>query len=724
MGTAAHARVPDARRRRLPRPHIPDRVRYLPWRFIVPAAFAVLAIIAAVPPLREATANAATRTILFAARPFAPNVAGFDRLPQTTKVLAADGTVLATLDDGQKREPLQLKALPDHVPHAVLAAEDEHFYEHGGIDLTAVVRATIRNVQGDRQGGSTITQQLAKLNYTGSQRTFLRKFREVLYADQLERKYSKDELLQRYLNQVYLGDGAYGFAAAADSYFGVPPDKLSAAQAATLAGMIRSPERLDPRTHPAAVTARRNDVLKNMVRNRWLTKSAGAAAMAEPLTVVPPHGGQNAMKAPHFVRYVQREAMTLDALGGSTESRGKELFTGGYTIKTTLDPKAFDAAAAAAQAQLGAPNDPTEAVVSVIPGDGGIRNLFAGLDPNRKFDVATQGRRQPGSAFKPFVYLAAIEAGIDPRSTLDGSSPRTFDYKGSSFTVSNYDEGHGGGQMSIDDALVESVNTVYMDLALHVGPENVVRTAEKAGIPSGIRPLPAVALGGVSKGVSPLEMAAAYATFAAKGVYATPYAIASITDRDGRTIYTHTPQTRQAFDEREVGNLNRPLQDVVRRGTGQAAAIGRPLAGKTGTTQNWTNGWFVGYTPQLATAVWVGHPDGDVPMTSVHGRHVTGGSFPAQIFSATMRVALQGVKATPIPTADPESLSLQPLTPPPPPSVPTSLAPTTTVPPDATTTTSSVPEPTTTTVPPSPTTTVAPAPTTTAPSGPPNRSGT
>jgi penicillin-binding protein 1A len=701
MGTAAQARVPDVRRRRLPRFHVPDRIRYLPWRFIVPAAFAVLALIAAVPPLREATANAATRTILLVARPFAPDIGGFERLPQTTKVLAADGSVLAQLDNGQNREPLQLKSLPAHVPHAVLAAEDEHFYQHAGVDLTAVVRATIRNVQGGRQGGSTITQQLAKLNYTGSQRTFLRKFREILYADRLEHRYSKDELLQRYLNQVYLGDGAYGFAAAADAYFGVTPDKLSPAQAATLAGMIRSPEGLDPRTHPAAVTARRNDVLKNMVRNRWLTKSAGAAAMAEPLTVVPPHNGATAMKAPHFVRYVEREAMTLDALGGSKESRGKELFTGGYTIKTTLDPKAFDAAAAAAQAQLGAPNDPTEAIVTVIPGDGGIRNLFAGLDPNRKFDVATQGRRQPGSAFKPFVYLAAIEAGIDPRSTLDGSSPRTFDYKGSSFTVSNYDEGHGGGQMSIDDALVESVNTIYMDLALHVGPENVVRTAEKAGIPSGIRPLPAVALGGVSQGVSPLEMAAAYATFAAKGVYATPYAIASIADRDGRTVYTHTPETRQAFDEREVGNLNRPLQDVVRRGTGQAASIGRPLAGKTGTTQNWTNGWFVGYTPQLATAVWVGHPDGDVPMTSVHGRRVTGGSFPAQLFSATMRVALQGVKATPIPTADPGSLSLQPLTPPPPPSVPTSS----TVPSDVTTT---VPPETTTTSTPEATTTVPP----------------
>jgi penicillin-binding protein 1A len=679
-------------------------IRELPWRRILLAGAGVLAVVAAVPPLRDAAADVTTRTIMFVASPFAPDITGFERLPQTTRVLAADGSVLAELDNGQDRDPVRLDDLPDHITHAVLAAEDENFYDHAGVDLTAIVRATIRNVQGGRQGGSTITQQLAKLNYTGSQRTFLRKFREVLYANELEQRYSKDELLQRYLNQVYLGDGAYGFAAAADAYFGVTPDRLTVAQAATLAGMIRSPEALDPRRRADAVEGRRNDVVENMVRNGWLSSGEGDAAAGAPLGVVEPHASGTTVKAPHFVRFAQREALALDALGGSEESRGKELFTGGYTIETTLDPNAFDAAVAAAQARLGAPGDPTEAIVSIAPGDGAIRNLFAGLDPNRKFDVATQGRRQPGSAFKPFVYLAAIEAGIDPRTPLDGSTPRTFEWRGSPFTVSNY-EGHGGGMISIDDALVDSVNTVYVDLALHVGPENVVRAAEKAGIHEGIDPLPSVALGGLKEGVSPLEMAAAFATFAAKGMYAEPYAIASIKDRDGKVVYTRQPVTEQAFDARVVGNLNRPLQDVVRRGTARAAAIGRPVAGKTGTTQNYSNGWFVGYTPQLATAVWVGHPDGDVPMRSVHGRAVTGGSFPAQLFADTMRVALAGAKTMTIPTASPESLSLKPIEPPPPPST---VAPSSTVP----TTSSTVAVDTTL---PAPTTTVAPAPTTTAP---------
>jgi penicillin-binding protein 1A len=708
MGTAARARLP--RLRRLRRFTIPEPVRDLPWRVIALAAVGLLAVIAAVPPLRAAAANVTARSILFVASPFAPDVGGFERLPETTRVLAADGSVLAELDDGETRDPVRLGELPEHIPHAVLAAEDQHFYEHAGVDLTAVARAIVRNVQGDRQGASTITQQLAKLNYTGSERTFLRKFREVLYADQLEKRYTKDELLERYLNQVYLGDGAYGIAAAAHAYFGVAPDRLSVAQAATLAGMIRSPESLDPRRHPAAVEDRRNDVIENMVRNGWLSPREGRAAAAEPLAIAPPQDSGMIRKAPHFVRYVQREAMTLDALGGTVEARGKELFTGGYTIETTLVPASYDAAAAAAQARLGAPGDPTEAIVSVAPGDGAIRNLFAGLDPDRKFDVATQGRRQPGSAFKPFVYLAAIEAGIDPRTPLDGSTPRTFDWKGSPFTVNNY-EGHGGGMISIDDALVDSVNTVYVDLGLHVGPENVVRAAEKAGIPPGIRALPAVALGGLSQGVSPLEMAAAYAAFAAKGVYAEPYAIATIKDRDGRVVYSHHAVTDQAFDERAVGNLNRPLQDVVRRGTGGAAALGRPVAGKTGTTQNYSNGWFIGYTPELATAVWVGYADADRPMRSVHGRRVTGGSFPAQLFADTMRAALAGVKATPIPTATPESLSLQPIEPPP----PSTVAPSTTA--STVVTTTTLVEPSTTTTPP-PSTTAPPtttAPTTTSP---------
>ena len=679
-----------------------DRLRSVPWRIVLPAAVFVLGVIALVPPLRTAAANTTAAMILWVAAPLTPPVGDLDRLPETTRILANDGSLIAELDSGEDRTPVELDDLPDHVVQAVLAAEDENFYDHGGVDLAAVLRATVRSVQGDRQGGSTITQQLAKLNYTGSERTVLRKLKELLYARRLEQRYSKDELLERYLNQVYLGDGAYGIVSGADAFFGTTPDRLTPAQAALLAGKIRAPEVLDPRRDPKSAKARRDAVLENMAENGFLTEEEAGRASAEPVQLVPPKDGNRILKAPHFVEYVRREAKFVDALGGTPEVRGRQLFTGGYTIKTTLDPKAFDATVASVQARLGAPGDPSAGVVSIQPGDGAIRNLFGGLDANRKFDVATQGKRQPGSAFKPFVYLAAIEAGVDPRSMLESMSPMTLDWRGSPYVVDNY-EGKGGGPLSIDDALVDSVNTVYAQLGLHVGPKNVIDAAEKAGVHEGIPAFPAVSLGGLKDGVSPLEMAAAYATFAAKGVYAKPYAIESITDAGGDEIYRRRPETREVFDQRAVGNLNRPLQEVVRRGTGTAAAIGRPVAGKTGTTQNYSNGWFIGYTPQLATSVWVGDPDSDRPLRRVHGRPLTGGSFPAQIFADSMRGALAGAKVLPLDTATPESLSLRPLVP------PTTVPPSTTMP-----TTTTMVDVTTTSAPTTPTT-QAPAPTTTAP---------
>jgi penicillin-binding protein 1A len=517
-----------------------------------------------------------------------------------------------------------------------------------------------------------------------------------LYAVRLEKKYTKDQLLERYLNQVYLGERAYGISAASDAYFGVRPEQLSVAQAATLAGMIKGPEQLDPRTHPRAVKARRDAVIANMAKNHWLSSKAAADAKATPVEVVAPKP-LAATRAPQFVDYVIREAQRLDALGGSPESRGHQLFTGGYTIKTTLDPKAFDGAEAAVRAQLGAPNDPATAVVSVQPGDGAIRAMVSGLDPARKFNLADHSGdgRQPGSAFKPFVYLAALRAGIDPRSAIDARSPKQLEFRGERYTVRNY-EGTSQGLATIDDALAHSINTVFAQLVLDVGPPSVVKVAQTAGIDAPDRPLqddrnrPAIALGGLRHGTTPLEMAAAYATFAAKGTYAEPYAIAGISDRNGRDVYVHASATRQAFDPREVGVLNAALMGVIDHGTGTGAAIGRPAAGKTGTTQNYGDAWFVGFVPQLSTAVWVGNAEKISPMTHVHGRRVTGGSFPASIWSQTMRAALDGVPVQPIPVASPDDLGLRALAP--------------------TTTTSSVVPTTTTSIVGVPTTVPAPAP--------------
>jgi len=311
----------------------------------------------------------------------------------------------------------------------------------------------------------------------------------------------------------------------------------------------------------------------------------------------------------------------------------------------------------------------------VQPGDGAIRVLFGGLDANRTFDVASQGRRQPGSSFKPFVYVAAIEAGIDPRSALDSASPKTVTCAGAPWTVKNY-EGEGHGQMSVDDAMAHSVNTVFQQLMADVGPAAVQRTAMRFGIPKdALSPARcAMALGGLPQGVSPLEQAAAYASFAAKGVYAQPYSIVRIKNRTGEVIYEHAPKTARVMPEKEAGVVNGVLQTVIGNGTGSAAGIGRPMAGKTGTTENYADAWFIGYVPQLSTAVWVGYPDALVPMTDVHGGSVAGGGFPARIFGRYMRTALENVAEETLFTASPDELFLHNLNPPPPP--PPTTAPT------------------------------------------------
>ncbi|MDP9069918.1 MAG: transglycosylase domain-containing protein [Actinomycetota bacterium] len=654
----------------------PPRWRRLPWARIGLATLALLVVVAAVPPLRRVTALGVSKVILFVASPLAPGVGELEKLPEATKVVALDGSVLADLGE-ERRSLIALDSLPEHVPKAVLAAEDAQFYSHSGVDPTAVFRALLRNTTGSRtQGGSTITQQLAKINNTGSARSFLRKFKEVLYASKLERRYSKDELLERYLNQVYFGEGAYGIAVASRTFFGVAPEQLSVPQAATLAGKIRSPEGLDPRTAPGEVQARRDQVLRNMAKHGWLDEAGLAQARSAPLGVVAPPPAVTPMRAPHFVEYVKREARGIDQLGASPESRGRQLFTGGFTVETTLDPKVFDAATQAVAKTLGLPTDPTAAVASVQPGDGAIRNLFGGLDfATQKFDTASQARRQPGSAYKPFVYLAGLREGVDPRTRFDASSPKQFEYRGQRFPVENY-EGEGRGPTTVDDGLVHSINVVYMALGLEAGPANVARVAQDLGAPDEeveVPEVPAIALGGLKDGVTPLEMAAAFATFAAKGVYAEPYAIARIKDRSGNVVYSRRPSTRNVLLPDEVGVLNNPMQRVVREGTGRGAALDRPMAGKTGTTQENKDAWFVGYVPQMATAVWNGYLE-PKPMRNVHGRSVTGGSFPATIWRDTMRVALQGVRPEPLYTASPESLGLRVASPPPPPPPPPTVA--------------------------------------------------
>jgi membrane peptidoglycan carboxypeptidase len=668
-----------------------QRVKGLPWLAIGGGTLAVMVAIAVVAPLRRAVANVTSKVILAVASPLAPDIKGFEDLPDASRVVARDGADVGLLGTEQ-REPVRLSQLPPHVTHAVLAAEDADFYSHSGVDPSAVFRAMVNSARGQAQGGSTITQQLAKLNYVGSDRTFLRKFKEVLYASKLEGKYTKDQLLERYINQVYFGEGAYGIALASQAFFGVPPEKLTPAQAAMLAGKIRSPNGLDPYKDPGTVQSRRDQVLRNMAKHRMLGGPELEAALSSPLGVSPRRSGGRgvggATKAPDFVAYVAREAAGIDALGSTADARRQQAFTGGYTIETTVDLKATDAAVESAKALLGAPEDPTTAIASVEPGNGAIRVLFGGLDPNLEFDPASQGRRQPGSSFKPYVYLAMLKAGIDPRSQFDSSSPQTLRCAGAPWTVNNF-EGEGRGMVDVDDAMTRSVNVVFAQLMAKVGPGAVADVATKAGIPKE-RVTPAecaLSLGGLREGVSPLEQATGFATFAAKGVAAEPYAIVRIKDRRGNVVYERKPKTTQAFRDKEAGVVNAALSRVVAGGTGTAAAIGRPVAGKTGTSENYGNAWFVGYTPQLSTAVWVGRPEGDTPMRGVHGINVTGGSFPARIFSRYMRAALAGVPAVDLYTASVDELNLKStVSTAPPTTPPTSIETTTTTQPETATT--------------------------------------
>ena len=644
-----------------PQPHpLPRRRRRRIFRAARRAAAAsvvISVVVAAVPPLREAVLYGATAGLLRAAQRWAPPVPPFGDLASDTRIVAADGSLLATVAQ-QNRRPLRLADVPVPVRRAVLAAEDEHFYRHPGVDPLALARAAWRDARGGHQGGSTITQQLAKTNFTTGARTFDRKIDEALIAGELERRSTKDELLERYLNQVYFGEGAYGLDAAAHTFFGVDPAGLSTAQAATLAGKIRAPDRLDPRNDPGAVIRRRDAVLANMARHGWLTVAELAGARAEPLTLVPPRAPAGATLAPHFVELVKREAQTLRALGEDAATRLQRLAIGGYRVETTLDPAVFEATTAAAHDQLGRAGDPRVATATVEPGTGAIRSLFGGFDfDSAQFDEASLGARQPGSAFKPFVYLAALRAGIDPRSTFDGTSGQKIKCYGDR-PVHNAGNRSAGGRIDVDRALVQSVNVVFVALGCEVGVEPVRRAAADAGIPDAATEAQgAIFLGGLDRGVSALTMAAAYATFAAGGVYAEPYSIARIVDANGAVIYHHEPVRRQAFRPEEVGVLNRTLQSVVISGTGGAAAIGRPVAGKTGTTEDNGDAWFVGFVPQLSTAVWVGY-EPRRPMWQVHGRAVFGGSFPAAIFAAVMRRALDGVAPEPIPTTEPDALDL------------------------------------------------------------------
>jgi membrane peptidoglycan carboxypeptidase len=525
---------------------------------------------------------------------------------QALRLLYADGSEMARF--GKNRIIVRLNQVSPAAQHAVLAAEDRDFYSEPGISIKGIGRALFTNVKGGgvSQGGSTITQQYAKNAFLTQERTFSRKIKEVFIAVKMSRTVSKDQILEDYLNTIYFGRGAFGIEAASETYFGRHASQLTAAQGAVLASSIRSPAGYDPERHLERAKARWAYVLDGMVKKGWLTQEARAAAKYP--VVLKRSKGQSVHGDLDHIRDQVIEELQRH---GFAEDR---IAAGGLTVRTTIDRKAQDAARETVEHVIPPAKKPTDAVsalVSIQPGTGRVVAYYGGGTAGG-FDYADGEKGvQPGSSMKPYVLATALTEGKKLGDKYDGHSPQEV----CGDTVHNDEGDPAFGNIDLATGLAYSVNTVYTRLACDVGPKKVVELAHKAGIRT---PLDGegdlsqqVALGSGGYEVRPLDHADGYATFAAKGLHATPFFVLQIQDRHGNVLYKAKPKNQRVFDEDVAADATFAMQKVVSEGTGKNAKIpGRPTAGKTGTTTSNANAWFCGFTPQLATVVWVGRAEG------------------------------------------------------------------------------------------------------------------
>jgi penicillin-binding protein 1A len=595
-------------------------------------------------------------------------------LAETTKLLDRDGNEVAELHAGVDRVLIPLSRMPMSLRRAVVAVEDADFYEHDGLDLGSVARASWANLTSGSmsQGGSTITQQYVKNVLTGPERSIERKVREAILALKLEHTMSKEEILEGYLNTVYFGHGAYGVQAAARTYFRRDAKDLTVLQSATLAGLIAAPSARDPFEHPEVAHRYRNFVLDRMVEVGSIGAESARRFEARPLRLAEEPVVRSA--APYFMEHVRRDLKASYGLGA--------LYRGGLRVRTTLDREWQRAAERAIRSYLPSSKDPEAALVAIDPRTGAIRAMVGGRSFTRsEFNLATQGQRQAGSAFKPFVLLAALERGISPLEVRYGPSSMTIpdpfcETNGKPWTVTNAGD-QWAGTMSLENAMAGSVNTIYSQLTVEVGPEAVADVARRMGIRSKLADVCSIGLG--TSEVSPLDMTSAFATLAARGIYVEPTGVERVSAPDGTTLQGPlrglSSVGSTAVSAQDADTVTRVLQGVIDHGTGTAARLaGRSAAGKTGTAQHATDAWFCGYVPQLATCVWVGYPDGARPMRDVAGYpEVYGGTIPARIWHDFMTDATDGmpvagfhpvsyeVYADPPPPAAPPSPSAPPL---------------------------------------------------------------
>ena len=603
-------------------------------------------------------------------------------LSRVSQIYTEDGQKLAELHAGRISEPARYWEMPQALIDAVLAAEDGDYLQHKGVDFQAIISAIRDYVTGvSRRGGSTITQQIVKQNIVGDELTVQRKILEALYAIELERHNTKERILEFYLNSVYFGWSAYGVKAAAEEYFRKGLADLTIAEAATLAVIIRNPSLYDPRRRPERAHDRRDDVIDAMATSGFISFEQAAEAKNEPFLIQPPTQFQS--QADHVVAEVRRQLLNdpeFVRLGATKEERRQAIFGcpahevdcvggGGLQIFVTVDLDIQKAANRILQSWLPVPDGsfddprgaPTGAIAMVENHTGAVLAMSSGLPfEQEQFDLAVQGRRNPGSAFKPFVLAAYLESGGSLQSYWDARSPVEIECEdpcgpdgGYIWTVRN--AGRVDELITVAKATESSVNSVYAQLAVLLGPQAIIRTANTIGITSDLEEVYSLALG--AGAVSPLEMASAYSTFATNGIHAEPYLVSRIIDASGGVIYEREVTPFQAVDPVLAAAVRRPMERVVCCGTARRAIIeGVPQAGKTGTHQAYRDAWFVGYVPNFTTAVWVGYPDEQIALRDVmiNGENYTrvfGGSVPAPIWKEFMEVVLDKYPAGEFPSS-------------------------------------------------------------------------
>ncbi len=568
-----------------------------------------------------------------------PDLAEFEQrqFGENSQVFDRNGVRITVLPNAQNRRAIPIARMSPWILKATVAIEDKRFYEHEGVDPKAIFRAAVRDVQAGeiKEGGSTLTQQLVSQLFIEKELSFDRKVREAWLALQLEDEWSKDKILSTYLNTVFYGHNAYGIEAASQAYFNIPARRLGPAQAALLAGLVQQPSRFDPFNNPEAAVARRNDVLRAMRDTGYIPEDDYAELIRQPLRLKAGRQYRND-REPFIVQLVRSELNEDPAFGPEAVRNG------GLRIRTTVEPKLQVWAEEAMHAILKTPGDPDAAVVSINPKTGDILAMTSTRPYSRdQFDLATQGSRQPGSTFKPIALATAIEFGIDPFTTRYVSAP--FHYQENEFSEPWDVQTAGGsyaGSVTLAHGTILSDNTVYAQLAIDLGAENIVDMARRLGVKKAtLDPFPSIALGGLTNGVSPLEVTSVYATFASGGVYRRPHVVSEVKSSKGKVLKKFRPKGQRAISDGVAYEVTKILGDNMYQGTGTNArsSDNRPQAGKTGTTDNYTDAWFCGYTPDIATCVWVGYPNERREMYNIEGySSVSGPTLPSDIWHLYM----------------------------------------------------------------------------------------